>query len=225
MEENAMKKMIAVLFALACLSAAVAQDRTGEVRGIVVDPQGNPVAAATVRAHYDGAGPVFKSVPEAQTDQSGQFTLSNVPLGDSVLVAMKEDDGYPNPFWAFYSRRQPVRVTLSSGAPRVDSIQLMLEPKAAALVGTISDAVSGEPVGASIHMWRAGKEDDFLDQGVSGQYRILVPADTAVRFSVRAPGYLEWFNGGATEASRTASMVILSGHSQALHIKLARAAK
>jgi hypothetical protein len=41
-------------------------------------------------------------VPEAQTDQSGKFTLSNVSLGDIVLIAMKEDDGYPNAFWSFY---------------------------------------------------------------------------------------------------------------------------
>ena len=219
-----MKKMAVILFALSCSIGAIAQNRTGEVRGFVVDPQGRFVAGATIRAHYID-GPVFGSPPEAQTGHSGQFTLSSVSLGDYDLIAMKEDDGYPNPFWSFYHPRQPIRVTLSSEAPRVDSIRLMLEPKAAVVAGTISDAVSGEPLSAVIHMWRADKENDYVDQGVSGHYRILIPADTDVRISVRSPGHQEWFNGGATEASRTASMVISGGQSQELHVKLARTAQ
>jgi hypothetical protein len=158
---------------------------------------------------------VFGAVPEAQTDQSGQFTLGNVSLGDTVLIAMKEDDGYPNPSWSFYHPRQSIRVTLSSEAPRVDSIRLMLEPKAAVVAGTVSDAVSGEPLSAVIHMWRADKENDYVDQGISGHYRILVPADTEVRISVRSPGHQEWFT----------PMVISGGHSQELHVKLVRTAQ
>jgi hypothetical protein len=146
-------------------------------------------------------------------------------LGDNNLFAMKEDEGYPSAFWSFYTHRQPIRVTLSSDAPNVDSIQLMLEPKAAVVVGSVSDAVSGEPIGASIHMWRADNEHDFLDIGVSGQYRILIPPGTAVRFSVRAPGYKEWSNGGATEPTRTASMVIAGGDSRTLQIKLSPTAQ
>jgi hypothetical protein len=72
-------------------------------------------------------------------------------------------------------------------------------------------------------MWRADKESDYVDQGVSRHYRILVPADTEVRISVRFPGHQEWFNGGATEASRTASTVISGGQSQELRVKLATA--
>jgi hypothetical protein len=218
-----MKKTIAILFTLSCSIAAVGQNQPGEVRGIVVDPQGNPVAGATVRAHEEGV--VFKAVDEAETDQSGEFTLSNLLLGDKLLMAMKEDDGYPNPYWSFYRPRQPIRVTLTSDRPKIDFIQLMLEPKAAVVVGTISDATTGEPLSAGIHMWRADNEKDYVDQGVLGHYRILVPADTEVRISVRSPGYQEWFNGGATEASGTASVAISDGHSQNLDVKLSRAAK
>lgn len=138
---------------------------------------------------------------------------------------MKEDEGYPSAFWSFYTHREPIRITLSSDAPNVASIRLTLEPKAAVVVGSVSDAVSGEPIAASIHLWRADNEHDFLDIGVSGPYRILIPPDTAVRFSVRAPGYKEWFNGGATEPSRTASMVLAGGDSRTLHIKLSPAAQ
>ena len=218
-----MKKTLVILFALYCSIGAIAQNQTGEVRGFVVDPQGNPVAGATVRADEEGA--VFKAVSEAQTDQSGQFTLSNLSLGEKLLIAMKEDDGYPNPYSSFYRPRQPIRVTLSSETPKVDSIRLMLEPKAAVVVGTISDAVTGEPLSASIHMWRADKESDFVDQGALGHYRILVPADTEVRISVRSPGYQEWFNGGATEASGTATIAISDSHIQNLDVKLSPTAK
>jgi hypothetical protein len=164
-------------------------------------------------------------VDEAETDQSGEFTLSNLLLGDKLLMAMKEDDGYPNPYWSFYHPREPIRVTLTSDRPKIAFIRLMLEPKAAVVVGTISDAVTGEPLSASIHMWRADNENDYVDQGAFGQYRILVPADTKVRISVRSPGYREWFNGGATEASGTASIAISDSHIQNLDVKLTRAAK
>jgi hypothetical protein len=210
-----MKKTAVILFALSCSIAAIAQNRTGEVSGFVVDSQGDFVAGATIRAHYVD-GPVFGAVPESQTDQTGHFTLSNVSLGGYVLIAMKEDDGYPDAFWSFYHPRQSTRVTLSGEAPKVDSIRLMLEPKAAVVVGTVSDAVSGEPLSAVIHMWRADKENDYVDQGVSGDYRILVPADTDVRISIRSPGH---------QQSRTASLVISGGHREQLHVKLARAAQ
>jgi Carboxypeptidase regulatory-like domain len=225
MEENGMKKAIIIPLALWCSAAAIAQVRTGEVHGFVVDPQGNPVAGATVRCDSTGAGPVLKSAPQAQTDQNGQFTLSNLALGGYSLRAMKEEDGYPNPFWSFYNPRQAVSVNLTSDAPEAGSIRLMLEPKAAVVTGTVSDAVTGEPLSAIIHMWRADSEIDYVDQGVLGKYRILIPADTAVRISVRSPGHQEWFNGGAREASRTASMVISAGHSQELQVKLARTAQ
>jgi hypothetical protein len=219
-----MKKTAVILFALSCSIGAIAQNRTGEVRGIVVDPEGHFVAGATVRAESVGVA-VFGSLPHAQTDQNGQFTLSNVSLGDIVLIAMKEDDGYPNASWSFYHPRQSIRVTLSNEAPRIDAIRLMLEPKAAVVVGTVSDAVSGAPLSAVIHMWRADKENDYVDQGVSGHYRILIPANTEVRISVRSPGHQEWFIGGGAEASRTASIVISGGHSQELQVKLARTAQ
>jgi hypothetical protein len=225
MEKNGMKKTTLIFFALSCSIGAIAQNRTGEVRGFVVDPKGNPVAGATVRAYGAEEGPVFRSVPEAQTDQSGQFTLGNLSLGGYNLMAMKEDAGYPNPYFSFYGPRQPVSITLSSDAPRVDSIRLMLEPKAAVVEGTISDALSGELLRAVIHMWRADNEIYDIDQGVVGHYRILIPADTEVRISVRSPSHQEWFNGGATEASGTASIVMSAGDSQELQVKLARTAQ
>jgi hypothetical protein len=168
---------------------------------------------------------MIKSVPEAETDENGRFTITGLELGAYVLIAMKEADGYPNPRWSFYSHREPLRVTLSSEAPNFDGAVLVLEPKGAAIAGTISDAITGVPVAATIHMWRADDENDFVDEAVKGSFRVLIPADTAVRFSIRATGYREWFHGGASEASRTATIASHGGDSQTLHVKLVPASQ
>ena len=88
-----------------------------------------------------------------------------------------------------------------------------------------TDAVSGEPLSASIHMWRTDNLSDYVGQGVVGRYRILIPADTAVGISARSIGHQEWFNGGATGASRTAPRVVSAGDSHELRVKLARTAR
>lgn len=57
---------------------------------IVTPANGKTVAGAVVQCHPVGSGPMIKSVPEAETDENGRFTITGLELGAYALIAMKE---------------------------------------------------------------------------------------------------------------------------------------
>lgn len=68
----------------------------GTIVGRVLDPDGNPVANASVIATLADTSQVHIGVvPSTTTDEEGRFVLEYVKLGTSYLIeASKEDDGY-----------------------------------------------------------------------------------------------------------------------------------
>jgi Carboxypeptidase regulatory-like domain len=74
------------LWVCALLSSAVAvngQMNSGQITGIVKDPSGAVVPGATIVAEEAGGGHKFQSV----TDPSGEFLLSQLPLGAYAVAA------------------------------------------------------------------------------------------------------------------------------------------
>ena len=66
-----------LLLTLLIPGVSLAQERTGEILGMVMDESGAPVPGALVRAES-------KTLPrgrEATTDNSGRYMLQNVPVG------------------------------------------------------------------------------------------------------------------------------------------------
>jgi len=66
------------------------QNRRGGLRGLVLDPLGNPVAGAEVVAHWTGQP--YRAV---ETGGSGTFALGDLPLGQWDLVAHDGDGLQP----------------------------------------------------------------------------------------------------------------------------------
>src|SRR5215213_3943379 len=78
----------ALCLALACLSSAQAQVTTGNVRGVVTDPQGAVVPGAKVTI-------IKKSSNEsrtAQTSGEGEFQFNNLLVGDDYTVTVEAAD-------------------------------------------------------------------------------------------------------------------------------------
>ncbi len=149
----------------------------GTVAGKVVAlPDRTPIIGARVRAAGVGATPVSR---EARTDQTGAFTLDELPDGDLLLRG--EADGYAP---------AEARVTVSMGASREVALALEEEKRLRLLLreedGSVPDQVQLLPV-------RGARIDD----------PVWVTCDRAGRASVGslpAGGYTFLISSGAGEA-------------------------
>jgi protocatechuate 3,4-dioxygenase beta subunit len=128
----------------------------GTVRGILLDTAGKPVSGAIVTA-----GGVA-----ARTGQTGEYRLTGVPAGlDDVETQWKEE---------FAARRQ---VKVAAGAEAVADLRLF---KAAAIVGTVVDETTKQPV-AGVRIAAGAGEASWFEADV---FRRRTRSDTRGRFRV-----------------------------------------
>jgi len=88
--------------------------------------------------------PMTGIIPHAATDEIGHFAIRHLPLGKYAVAAEKLDEDYPDMSKRFYSDDKFETVFLSSGHAE-DIVALRLGPKAAVLIGTVVDALTGPP--------------------------------------------------------------------------------
>ncbi len=96
-----LKGLMVVSLLLAPVGGAFAQERTGEIQGVVSDEQGAAIPGATVTAES-------KNVPkplQAITDAQGRFRFFNVPVGTYVMTVG---------LTGFSTHKQTVEVKLGS---------------------------------------------------------------------------------------------------------------
>src|SRR5260221_3035827 len=96
-----LKGLLALSLILTPVGAAFAQERFGEVSGVVSDEQGAPIPGATVTAES-------KTLPkpmQATTDAQGRFHFLNVPIGTYTMTVG---------LTGFSSHKQTVEVKLGS---------------------------------------------------------------------------------------------------------------
>ncbi len=109
------------------------------VTGLVLDEEGEPAVEVQV-ALDDDASPFDVPLVDALTDDEGRFMLSILPPGETFFVAARQH------FWETPWIRSPT-VEVRPGADvtlRLDSRSF----RGVAFVGTVRDALSGEPVEA-----------------------------------------------------------------------------
>lgn len=68
---------------------AVTLEPTASMTGLVVDADGNPVAAARVRTDLQPSGDFSLHLPEVTTDEQGRFLVSDVPIGCDYSLAVQ----------------------------------------------------------------------------------------------------------------------------------------
>jgi TonB dependent receptor/Carboxypeptidase regulatory-like domain/TonB-dependent Receptor Plug Domain len=118
---------VLIAFLWTCLLAApfgasqVFAADVGSVRGVVNDPQGQPIAEATIKLKSKTSD----WLQSTTTSKRGEFTFSIVPLGDYVLSITKTDFG-----------PAAQGVTVGSGSSPTAHIQLAPGPALAAITVT-----------------------------------------------------------------------------------------
>lgn len=174
-----------------CSSARAAQG-SGKIVGTVVAQNGVPLADAKVNALRQDTRPEGSGVRYVTTNSEGQFIIDRLAWGTYSVFAMKEEAGYPDLEPSFYSDRVKIPVVQITPTNPVGSVSIHLGPKAAVLLGSVSDASTGAPLNASFIFVRTHNKKDFLSTSLPATYRVLVPASTAVSLSVTSPGYKSW---------------------------------
>ncbi|MFI3329253.1 MAG: carboxypeptidase regulatory-like domain-containing protein [bacterium] len=126
----------------------VVVDNTGGVKGEVLDNTGTPVANATVKLFDLNFNPIKHTV----TDDDGNYIITNVPQGDYLVYAVKDDYSL--------SLKQPVNI--SNGIETLPSI--IITPYSTVAMGTVyghTYDLNNNPLGGvKVNLYR--ESDDTL---------------------------------------------------------------
>ncbi|HEX4229009.1 MAG TPA: hypothetical protein VHZ07_10080 [Bryobacteraceae bacterium] len=212
-------RVVAFVVTSLALSAAFCQTpQTGAISGTVVDDQGRPAVGIKVAALPLAS--MAMAVPWKTTGSDGKWQSAGLKLIGYWLVTEDEPAGYPNTMSRLY-QLNPQLVYLSPESP-VANVVIRLGPKAAVLTGYVTDAVTGSPVrNGGIELWRSDDVKRSIGgRPVQAQYKILLPASTAVSLKFSAPGYQSWYYPGVADASRATSLTLESGQQQTLDVRL-----
>jgi len=195
-------------------------NRKVSFQGTVLDDKQYPVQDAKVRAEPADTKAKARHVRYVKTDKKGHFLIERLPWGEYHVFAMKEEEGYPNTYFSFYSKDVFARVTLTAQAPAA-VLSLTLGPKAGVITGSISDVITKKPVGtARFDLTRDGNSQYWISTSVSATYRILLPADANVAIQVTAPGYEDWYYPGTSDSSKSAPVRLIPDQKLNIEIKL-----
>lgn len=200
----------------AAVLAQTSLPTTGSVQGIVLDGEGKPLAGATVFIGTLADG------PRATTDAAGRFTLAEIPPGNIGLHAYKEADGYPYDMFSFFLTpgQEMNRIDVAAGET-VRDVVIRLGLKAAYLKLAVADE-DGMPVNATLSFSRP-------DLGRYGDYRrsakandvILVPP-VPFRLTVEAKGFEPWHYGAERWKDKAGIIILKSGETRNLMVRLKR---
>jgi hypothetical protein len=130
-------------------------------------------------------------VRTVETDRTGHFEIDRLSWGRYKVFAKKEEAGYPDVRWSFYSNDNFPVVPLTP-AVSTSNVRIQLGPRAGALTGSVTNSATGTPVDASFKLTRKAAIDKWISLSVSPEYRVLLPGSTDVLVEATAPGFERW---------------------------------
>ena len=222
-----MKRSLFIMFAIGLVTAGwtlcqQAAPPTRRISGTVFCETGEPVAGAMVHAESLEMPPGRSVVRWVETDGDGRFTIDNLGWGSYLVLGRKESEGYANQRYGVYRPASGVpSVTLSPDNPAA-SVNVFVGPKAGVVIGSISDAVTGQHVDAPISIWIWGDEHTILSGNGEPVDQTMVPANTDVGYDVTVAGYYPWHYSAtdATGASSGTPLNLKPGQKMKIEVKL-----
>jgi hypothetical protein len=188
MEDTLVSRLIVLLATVLAITTVLGQSR-GEIRGTVLDENGQPVASA--RVTYDNLDDHRIRnglLTIVKTDAEGKFAFTNLDWGQYAIYPEKQEDGYPNLRFAIYSGSTYQTATVSTARP-ISNVTVSFAAKAAVLHGRISKATDETPMSGRIELSSPGHPERLMATSVPPDYRILVPPDTDVNVTFTASGH------------------------------------
>lgn len=189
----------------------------GSIEGTVTDEGGMAISGATVYAFR--IGPMTSVIPTAETDAAGYYIFKRLDYGRYAVAPAKPADGYPRPFDVpNCTQMKYAEIELSDENQSAKS-DLRFGKKAGVLVGTVSDADSGNPVDANVEFRCIVDPSQFVSGSglTNARFRVLVPSDTPISMTVSQTGFENWHftRNGVVEP-----ILLAPGETLALEIRL-----
>jgi len=155
----------------------------GRITGTVLNEEGQPVANANICIAAEG--PSMVSYCNGVTDSVGHFEIEHVAMC-SFLISDKEEDGYSP------SHDPKNRVALTLQEPTAN-LNIKLGPKAAMLIGSVTDSVTGKPVD-NVRVKYIPVTEERAGSGTSsefmrGEFKLNLPTTSDFVIIVAAKGY------------------------------------
>jgi len=127
-----------------------------------------------------------------ETDKQGEFEIRGLPWGRYVVLAGKEEDGYPDTKSAFYSNLSVPRVLIGPNLP-VPYVTVKLGPKAGLLeIKSVMNADTGAVLSSASLTVRRAENEFFLITSAVTDRVVQIPPGIDVFVGVSAPGYKLW---------------------------------
>jgi hypothetical protein len=156
-----------------------------------VDETGVPVVGAHVNADPAETRPGRVAIRSSDTDAEGRFVVNRLAFGKYKVFAKKEEAGYRDMSWSFYSNEVFPTVTLTPSAPAA-TLKIQVGRKSAVLTGSVTNAVTGAPINAGFKLARASSLEKWISTSMAPRYRVLLPPGTDVLVEVSAAGFKTW---------------------------------
>lgn len=186
---------------------------TVKISGMLTDDKETPVTNMIIEAYpIDQGMSSGASGPKVRTDSQGHFifNLSSGRTPEGTAYGLKwgvypHDDRayYPDLSSWFYTTATAkwTEVEIQEGDTAEVNLQLKLTPKAAAIVGTVTDATTGAPVKPQFALAHASDTKNQMGGSWPSNYHILIPSNTDILLTVIANGYKPWNYSGAINLS------------------------
>jgi hypothetical protein len=208
-----------LIWLILILAQAVQPQSGGTIKGVVVDEQGKPVTKAEIHIAEIKSFVGHRLVEMHETDGQGQFVIDNIPWGTYFVMAGKEEAGYPDTRFAFYSNLAVPTVTLQPSF-RTATLTVPLGPKAGILEVSPTDAETQKRIAAASITLKRKDNPSFHITMSADEKRILVPSLVDILAEISASGYETAFYPSSSDPSQSTPIHLSPGQELKLAMPL-----
>jgi hypothetical protein len=203
-----LKVILATVGLLLC-TQLLPDRQVGAIKGIVLDERSNPIPGAKVYDEPIDSARIGKD-HFVETDQSGRFYLTDVPIGKTMVIATKTDLGYPDARFALFSGNEMLPTVEVKAGQITSDVVVKLLAKGGLLKGKIVDSHSRLPVAMSrITLSRVDHPEWPMETNPArdGTFEFVIPSKP-MHFEVKAQGYRTWTYEGSPLSKSHAPLTI-----------------
>jgi hypothetical protein len=215
-----MRPNICLFLSVLLVTRALSAQTAGSIQGTVVDEEDRPLKGAKVHVEDRRFTLRTGALRFYETDADGRFQIGRLPWGSYVVLAGKEEDGYPDTKLAFYGNLKVPTVLLTPSSA-IQNVTIHLEPKAGIVdLNSVVNAATWESIKTAAVTLRRAENTNFFMTASTTMTRLLVPSGVKISIEIRAVGYEDWYYPGYSDATRSVPVTLGPGEVLMLDVKL-----
>jgi Carboxypeptidase regulatory-like domain len=206
--------LFTVLMSAAASLQSTDSAQIGSIQGEVLDATGSPISGAKI---FDEPMEAVRTGKDhfAMSNENGKFLLNDVPVGKTMVIATKTEDGYPDARFAVFSGNEILPVVQVEPDQVTSGVIVKLLLKGGTLSGKVMDTRTKLAIPlARIILSRFDHPTWAIETNVAkdGAFSLVIPA-MPMHFSIKATGFRDW-NYEQSDFSKNHSPLRLSPESK-----------